>query len=87
MPNTPIEIALRGLPLVAARVGGVADFVGTYGQIVDDITNPKAYAEALTIVLDNPKTAFANAQSLRKQALRDFSQKRFLTEVRRMLKR
>ena len=87
MPNTPIEIALCGLPLVAARVGGVADFVGTYGQIVDDITNPKAYAEALTVVLDNPKTAFANAQSLRKQALRDFSQKRFLTEVRRMLKR
>ena len=87
MPNTPIEIALCGLPLVAARVGGVADFVGTYGQIVDDITNPKAYADALTVVLDNPKTAFANAQSLRKQALRDFSQKRFLTEVRRMLKR
>ena len=87
MPNTPIEIALCGLPLVAARVGGVADFVGTYGQIVDDITNPKAYAEALTAVLDNPKTAFANAQSLRKQALRDFSQKRFSLEVRRMLKR
>ena len=87
MPNTPIEIALCGLPLVAARVGGVADFVGTYGQIVDDITNPKAYAEALTVVLDNPKTAFANAQSLRKQALRDFSQKRFSLEVRRMLKR
>ena len=42
MPNTPVEIALRGLPIVAARVGGLPDFIGENGFIVDDITNPKA---------------------------------------------
>lgn len=87
MPNTPIEIALRGLPIVAARVGGVADFIGIHGQIVDDITNPAAYANALSAVLNDPKTAFSEAKLLRKQALRDFSQKRFSTEVRRLLRR
>lgn len=85
MPNTPVEIALRGLPIVAARVGGLPDFIGKEGYIVDDITSPEAYAKAIKVSLSNMASSFDSAKALRKKAVHDFSEKSFLSEVRKML--
>lgn len=85
MPNTPVEIALRGLPIVAARVGGLPDFMDKEGYIVDDITNPEAYAKAIKDSLSDIALSFDSAKALRKKAVHDFSEKSFMSEVRKML--
>lgn len=85
MPNTPIEIALRGLPIVAARVGGLPDFIGKNGRLVEDVTSPEAYAKAISDTLADIKSSFDSAKTLRKKALHDFSEKSFISEVKKML--
>ena len=84
MPNTPVEIALRGLPIVAARVGGLPDFIGENGFIVDHITNPKAYAKYIKQTLDDIESSFHKAKNLREKASREFSEDSFIGEVKRM---
>lgn len=85
MPNTPIEIALRGLPIVAARVGGLPDFIVKNGRLVEDVTSPEAYAKAISDTLADIKSSFDSAKTLRKKALHDFSEKSFISEVKKML--
>lgn len=86
MPNTPLEIGLCGLPIVAARVGGLADAIGDHSAIVDDITSPKAYAAALESVLAEKRQSFAQAKQLRTQLRRNFSRTTFTKEVTAMFK-
>lgn len=84
MPNTPVEIALRGLPIVADRVGGLPDFIGENGFIVDDITNPKSYAKCIKQTLDDIELSFHKAKNLREKASREFSEDSFVGEVKGM---
>ena len=84
MPNTPVEIALRGLPIVAARVGGLPDFIDENGFIVDDVTNPKAYAKCIKQTLDDIESSFNKAKNLREKASREFSEDSFVSEVKGM---
>lgn len=86
MPNTPLEIGLCGLPIVAARVGGLADAIGEYSSIVDDITNPHAYATALEAVLADKDRSFNRAKSLRTQLRKGFSRAAFTKEVTALFK-
>lgn len=85
MPNTPLEIGLCGLPIVAARVGGLADVIGEHSAIVDDIINPESYAAALGLVLTEKRRSFTQAEQLRTQLHRDFSRSTFTKEVTTML--
>ena len=86
MPNTPLEIGLCGLPIVAAKVGGLADVIGEHSAIVDDVTNPETYAAALKSVLADKQRSFTRAKQLRTQLRRDFSRTAFKKEVAAILK-
>lgn len=65
LPNVLLEAGAAGLPIVAARVGGIGELVtaGT-GWPVADPENPAAYAAALRALLADPAEAAARAARL-----------------------
>jgi glycosyltransferase involved in cell wall biosynthesis len=53
-PYTPIEAMMCGKPVVATRVGGVSEAIGTVGRLVEP-RNPEQMGSALTeLLLDEP---------------------------------
>lgn len=86
MPNTPIEIALRGLPMVVAKVGGLTDFVGKDAYVVSDTTSSDEYAKMVRLALDNYPESVKMATSLNQKARGLFNRKTFEKEVRQLLK-
>ena len=63
LPNTILEIAAKGLPIIASDAGGIKDFVidKETGMLVSD-KNTTAYVKALEYIRKDPESAkkFAN---------------------------
>jgi glycosyltransferase involved in cell wall biosynthesis len=65
-----VQEALRaGRPLVATRVGGVADLTGGDGAALDPPGDPVALATAVTRILDDPEAAARLAAAARARAV------------------
>jgi glycosyltransferase involved in cell wall biosynthesis len=64
-----VQVALRaGRPLVATRVGGVADLTGGDGAALVPAGDPVALATAVTRILDDPEAAARLAAAARARA-------------------
>jgi glycosyltransferase involved in cell wall biosynthesis len=64
-----VQEALRaGRPLVATRVGGIADLTGDHGAVLVPPGDPVALATAVTRILDDPQAAARLAAAARAQA-------------------
>ena len=64
-----VQEALRaGRPLVASRVGGIADLTGGDGALLVPPGDPRVLAAAVTGLLDDPREAAALAAAARRRA-------------------
>ncbi len=64
-----VQEALRaGRPLVATRVGGIADLTGDHGAVLVPPGDPVALATAVTRILDDPRAAARLAAAARARA-------------------
>ncbi len=82
LPYTIIEAMMAGLPVVATNVGGVSELVkdGVTGFLVPR-RDPKALAEALQRLIDDPELRKRMGEAGRQKALREFTLDRMLRET------
>jgi glycosyltransferase involved in cell wall biosynthesis len=82
MPYVVIEAAAAGIPMVAAKVGGIPEILGP--QHADALFAPNsvgAMADAIEIALEDPEATLARARSLRERIFLHFSQKAMVEGV------
>ncbi|MHB8269018.1 glycosyltransferase family 4 protein [Bradyrhizobium sp.] len=75
MPYVVIEAAAAGVPMVAAKVGGIPEI---FGEHTDALFAPNivgAMADAIETALDDPEAAAERARRLRERIFLHFSQK------------
>ncbi len=65
LPYIVIEGAAAGMPMVAARVGGIPEIYGPYAPSLVQPGDPAALAQAIAQALANPVATAAAAQRLR----------------------
>ncbi|NCU29248.1 glycosyltransferase [Candidatus Saccharibacteria bacterium] len=85
MPNMLLEIASKGLPIVAPDVGGIKDLIkdGETGLLIDDYRGSDAYVEALDKLKDKKlRLSLAeNAQNLLKKDFTETKWQKILREI------
>ena len=86
LPNILLEIASKGLPIVASDDGGVSEFIlhESTGLLVD-IEDIKGYVDALNLIRENPEKSKAYAEESQKLLKSRHSFDEFLTVVKRDL--
>jgi glycosyltransferase involved in cell wall biosynthesis len=75
MPYVVIEAAAAGVPMMAAKVGGIPEI---FGEHTDALFAPNivgAMADAIEMALEDPEAATERAKSLRERIFLHFSQK------------
>jgi glycosyltransferase involved in cell wall biosynthesis len=81
MPYVVIEAAAAGIPMVAAKVGGIPEIFGTDTDALFAPNAVGAMADAIESALEDPATALVRAKSLRERVLMHFSQKAMVEGV------
>ena len=81
MPYVVIEAAAAGIPMVAARVGGIPEIFGTLDEALFAPNIVGAMADAIEAALDDPEAALERAKSLRERIFLHFSQKAMVEGV------
>jgi glycosyltransferase involved in cell wall biosynthesis len=74
MPYVVIEAAAAGIPMVAAKVGGIPEIFGPHTDALFAPSNVDAMAEAIRTALADPAAAQEHAKALRERVLIHFSQ-------------
>jgi glycosyltransferase involved in cell wall biosynthesis len=74
MPYVVIEAAAAGIPMIAAKVGGIPEIFGPYSDALFAPNQPAAMADAIRVALANPKTMQSRAAALRERTFAHFSQ-------------
>lgn len=82
MPLTLIEAAASGLPIVASKVQGLREFVGSVGVLVDR-PSPKNFAREIDKLIDNPNRLKSLSAASRKWA-NDYSWSNLVKEIERV---
>lgn len=83
MPTILIEIAVRGMAVVASQVGGVPELIDhDTGYPVEDTGNVDAYVQAIRQALDNPGERIERAGRLQEKATRRYSQQSYVRDLR-----
>jgi glycosyltransferase involved in cell wall biosynthesis len=75
MPYVVIEAAAAGVPMVAAKVGGIPEIFGEHTEALFAPNIVGAMADAIETALDDPEGAIARAKRLRERIFLHFSQK------------
>jgi len=81
MPYVVIEAAAAGIPMVAAKVGGIPEIFGPDHTDALFAPNPGAMADAIESALDDMAAAQARAKALRERIFQHFSQKAMVEGV------
>jgi len=81
MPYVVIEAAAAGIPMIAAKVGGIPEIFETHTDALFAPSNVGAMADAIETALDDPAAASARAESLRERIFTHFSQKAMVEGV------
>jgi len=81
MPYVVIEAAAAGVPLLAARVGGIPEIFGPFAEAMFPPDNVEAMADAIAAALDKPDAARERAKALRERIFMNFSQKAMVDGV------
>ena len=74
MPYVVIEAAAAGIPMVAAKVGGIPEIFGSHADALFAPNIVGAMADAIETALEDPEAALARAKSLRERIFLHFSQ-------------
>jgi glycosyltransferase involved in cell wall biosynthesis len=81
MPYVVIEAAAAGIPMVAAKVGGIPEIFGSHTDALFAPNIVAAMADAIETALEDPDAALARAKSLRERIFLHFSQKAMVEGV------
>lgn len=81
MPYVVIEAGAAGIPMIAARVGGIPEIFGAENPALFAASNAEAMAEAIAAALDNPQATTLRAASLRERISEHFSQQAMVDGV------
>ena len=81
MPYVVIEAAAAGIPMVAAKVGGIPEIFGPHTEALFAPNSVGAMADAIETALEDPAGALARAKSLRERIFLHFSQKAMVEGV------
>jgi glycosyltransferase involved in cell wall biosynthesis len=81
MPYVVIEAGAAGIPMIAARVGGIPEIFGPESPALFAPSNAEAMAEAIAAALDDPKATAQRASSLRERISVHFSQQAMVDGV------
>jgi glycosyltransferase involved in cell wall biosynthesis len=81
MPYVVIEAAAAGIPMVAAKVGGIPEIFGSHTDALFAPNLVAAMADAIETALEDPAAALARAKSLRERIFLHFSQKAMVEGV------
>src|SRR5262249_50571086 len=73
LPYIVIEGAAAGMPMIAARVGGIPEIYGPYAGSLVQPGDPAALAQAIAHVLANPVATLSAAERLRSWVRASFS--------------
>ena len=74
MPYVVIEAGAAGIPMVAARVGGIPEIFGPETESLFAPSSVEAMADAIAAALADPTAAGARAKALRERIFLHFSQ-------------
>jgi glycosyltransferase involved in cell wall biosynthesis len=81
MPYVVIEAGAAGIPMIAARVGGIPEIFGSESPALFAASNAEAMAEAIAAALENPQGTAQRAVSLRERISAHFSQQAMVDGV------
>jgi glycosyltransferase involved in cell wall biosynthesis len=81
MPYVVIEAGAAGIPMIAAKVGGIPEIFGEHTDALFASGIADAIADAIETALDDPDAALARAKSLRERIFLRFSQKAMVEGV------
>lgn len=81
MPNTPLEMALAGIPIVASNVGGLRSVMAQNAVLIDDTTSVEAYAKAIEDIYADYSAALRRAKALQTTLSSTFSRSTFEGEI------
>ncbi len=86
MPNTLLEAAKAGLPIVTSSVGGIPEFINIHrGILIENIHNAGPYAEALRKLADEPHLRINLANGAYKALKKNYNQEQYEKSVKEML--
>jgi glycosyltransferase involved in cell wall biosynthesis len=74
MPYVVIEAAAAGIPILAAKVGGIPEILGPDHPNLVAPDNVPAFADAIAAAIDNPLAMLDRAEALRERVQTHFSQ-------------
>jgi glycosyltransferase involved in cell wall biosynthesis len=81
MPYVVIEAAAAGVPMLAARVGGIPEIFGPHSDGLFAADSPGAMADAIESAIADMDAAHARARELRERVFAHFSQKAMVEGV------
>ncbi|RTL50345.1 MAG: glycosyltransferase family 1 protein [Bradyrhizobiaceae bacterium] len=81
MPYVVIEAGAAGVPMLAARIGGIPEILGPDADGLFTANSVGAMADAIENALADPGAARANAANVRERVLMHFSQKAMVDGV------
>jgi glycosyltransferase involved in cell wall biosynthesis len=82
VPSQLLEVAMTGIPIVGALVGGTGEVLGEQDSWpVRDAADPEAYVQAIRDVLADTGESRRRSSSLRERMLRERSEKQFATHA------
>lgn len=81
MPYVVIEAGAAGIPMIAARVGGIPEIFGAASPALFAASDAEAMAEAIAAALKNPQATTQRAASLRERISAHFSQQAMVDGV------
>ena len=81
MPYVVIEAGAAGVPMIAAKVGGIPEIFGPHSDALFTASNIAALANAIGAALDDPATVQLRAKALRERIFQHFSQKAMVEGV------
>ncbi len=89
MPNSILEAASYGLPIVASSVGGIPDLIedAVDGLLVSDLENAAMYVDKINSLLDNPGKLISFGKLVRAKIESDFSETSYRKQITAMLKK
>jgi trehalose synthase len=85
---TVTEAMWKSRPVVASRVGGIQDQIehGVHGLLIDDPSDPDAFAATLRRVLEQPELASELGRSARERVRREFLSLRSLLDFAALIR-
>ena len=85
-PAMLIEVATKGMPVVASAVGGVPEVINAEtGWLIESINDIEAYVSGLSEALDNPALGVTKARNLQQLVKSRYCQEQFAADIQRIL--